>query len=229
MYRTLLLTGEHNHDWERTAPYYKLLLEQSGKFNVDLAKYPSDVLQDGQEIGKYDLFVLDYNGKPWGEAAEHNFAAAVNKGKGVVIIHGSNNSFAGWTEYERMMGIAWRDNISGHGAFHEFKVHITDRSHPITRHIDDFLTTDELYHRLVPMHDTPFTVLATAYSDKNQGGTGNHEPMMLVTQYGEGRVFHLALGHVWPDDPRGLLAVKGDGFRTSLLRGCEWAAGGEPE
>ena len=35
---------------------------------------------------------------------------------------------------------------------------------------------DELYHRLVHMHDAPYRLLATAFSDPETGGTGAHEP-----------------------------------------------------
>ena len=39
------------------------------------------------------------------------------------------------------------------------------------------------------------TVLATAFSPKEQRGTGEHEPMLMAIDYGKGRVFHTALGH----------------------------------
>ena len=46
------------------------------------------------------------------------------------------------------------------------------------------------------------------------------EPMIVVTQYGRGRVFHNAMGH----DPRPMAGV---GFATLMLRGTEWAATGK--
>ncbi len=38
-------------------------------------------------------------------------------------------------------------------------------------------------------------ILATAYADKKQGGTGRHEPMVMTIDYGKGRVFHTPMGH----------------------------------
>lgn len=230
--RTLLLTGANNHDWQRSAPFFQGLLEKSGRFSVDLATEPTKALADAKSLAQYQLFVLDYNGPDWGAVARANFERAVNSGVGLVPIHAANNGFRGWTEFEKMAGIMWREG-SGHGDFHEFRVSIVDREHPVTGPLADFDTWDELYHRLVPMHNVPYQVLATAYADPAKKGSGQHEPMMLALQYGKGRVFHQVLGHVWPGDPNGpykgasLIALDNPSFQRSLLRGCEWAATGE--
>jgi uncharacterized protein len=224
---TLLLTGANNHDWRRTAPFLRDLLTTSGDFTVTIAEDTPSALSG--DLSEYDLFFLDYNGPCWGDTAEANFLDVVRNGAGVVVFHAANNAFTGWLEYEKMVGLLWREG-TGHGQFHEFPVTITDKTHPITEGIADFRTEDELYHRLVPMFDTPVQILATAYSAVETGGTGNHEPMLMVTQYGAGRVFHTALGHVWPGDPNGsyrgasLVAVENPGFQQTLLRGAKWAA-----
>jgi type 1 glutamine amidotransferase len=92
---------------------------------------------------------------------------------------------------------------------------------------------------MVNVHSVPANVLATACSDPEakrwdgQGGTGNHEPVMLTTGYGRGRVFYQILGHVWPEDYgngfRGhtTVALEQPNFQTTLLRGCQWVAGRE--
>lgn len=229
--RVLLLTGENNHDWRRSAPYLKQLLEKSGKFTVDLTETPREALEDRNRLNDYDLFFVDYNGPDWGEQARIHFASAVQNGTGVLIYHAADNSFPGWVEYEKIVGLAWRDG-TGHGEFHEFTVHVTKPDHPIVQGVVDFQTMDELYHRLVHMHGVPFEVLATAYSERETGGTGQDEPILLTLQYGKGRVVHHVLGHIWPGDPNGeykgasSIALENAGFQTILLRGCEWAATG---
>ena len=227
--KTLLLTGENNHDWRRTAPFLKNLLESSGRFSVTLAEDASAALEE--ELGDYALFFLDYNGPLWSDAARANFLQAVNAGAGVTVYHAANNSFVDWTEYEKLVGLLWREG-TGHGEFHEFGVHITQGNHPIVAGLADFRTEDELYHKLVPMHGTPVEVLATAYSDPAKGGSGQDEPMLMTTSYGNGRVFHTALGHVWAGNPKGeyrgasLVAIENPMFQKTMLRGCEWAATG---
>ena len=69
------------------------------------------------------------------------------------------------------------------------RVEITNKKHPVTRHIEDFSTTDELYFR--QQGDEPIEVLATARSSV----TGEDEPMAWVYQYGPARVFQTVLGH----------------------------------
>ena len=76
---------------------------------------------------------------------------------------------------------------------------------------------DELYHRQLK-HATAH-VLATAYSAKSKRGTGNDEPMVVVTEHGRGRVFHNAMGH-------DVAAMSGVPWQTLMLRGTEWAATG---
>ncbi len=225
----LLLTGANNHDWKRSSPFLKAVLEGSGLFSVTLTEDPSSVLEQGA-LDRYQLFLIDYNGPAWSAAAQRNFLEAVENGAGVVAVHAANNSFPEWAAYEKMIGLTWRP-VSGHGEFHEFTVKMTDQAHPVTRGVSEFRISDELYHRLVPTPGVDLRVLATAWSDPKRGGTGLDEPMMTVTQYGRGRVFYHALGHIWPGDPKAgpgctLIALENAGFQSTLLRACEWAATG---
>ncbi|MCH2103905.1 MAG: DUF1080 domain-containing protein [Planctomycetes bacterium] len=222
----LLLTGENNHDWEWSHVSLKEMLERSGRFEVDVTLDPGVTLEDSESLAKYDVFVLDYNGARWGDPAEANFLAAVRGGTGVSIIHASNNAFPGWVEYEELVCLLWREG-TGHGRFHEFRVEIDDRSHPITATLPTLLKhPDELYHRLVHMHESPHRVLASAHSAKETGGTGAREPMIIVSQFGEGRVFHTPLGHVVREKESSRASHLDPQFQNIVLRGTEWAATG---
>ena len=51
--KTLLLTGENNHDWIRSAPYCKDLLEESKRFEVGLTTDPSASLANIDKLNDY--------------------------------------------------------------------------------------------------------------------------------------------------------------------------------
>jgi len=64
------------------------------------------------------------------------------------------------------------------------------------------------------------TVLATAHSDPNNKGTGRDEPMLMVLNYGRGRIFHTTMGH-------DVAALSEVGFITTFQQGTGWAATGK--
>lgn len=224
--RAALLTGTSNHDWAWTAPEIANALGETGRFAVTTVTDPAawltpDAVQDVQ------LFVLDYNGPRWGEAAETVFSAAVRGGAGVTVLHAADNAFAGWSDYETMVGLLWRDG-SGHGAYHPFDVHVVDHHHAITRGLADLrLHPDELYHRLVPAPGADHRVLLSAYSEPKGGGTGRFEPMATAGTFGRGRVFHTTLGHVWATVPATRATWLDPQLRLLVARGSEWAATGQ--
>jgi len=78
---------------------------------------------------------------------------------------------------------------------------------------------DELYD-LLRGPGANMQILATAYADPEKGGSGRHEPMLMVIEYGKGRVFHTPMGH-------GNDSQQCVGFITALQRGAEWAATGK--
>lgn len=230
--RVLIVGGRNNHDWRRSSPFCKQVLEASGRFQVDITETPNTTLGNLEALKAYQVILLDYNGNPWQLEARANFVTAVRDwGTGVFVLHAANNAFPGWKEYEEICGLLWRQG-TGHGDFHEFPVTIKAKDHPITRGLSDYRTWDELYHRLVNPRGVPCEVLATGFSTKESKGTGQDEPVMIALTYGKARIFHQILGHVWAGDPNGayrgasMVALDNPTFRTTLLRGCEWAATG---
>lgn len=117
-----------------------------------------------------------------------------------------------------------RDTSTGpggtHGPQHAFQLIVREPDHPITKGLPEKFThnPDELYSKLRGPAEN-LTVLATAYADPSKRGTGKHEPILMVIQFGKGRVFHTALGHAESQ-------LKSVGFITTFVRGTEWAATG---
>ena len=123
--------------------------------------------------------------------------------------------FRDWPEFQKLIGGTWGDG-TGHGPIHAFQVKFTD-PHPITKGLKPFTTTDELWHRMEVQPGK--TILATAFSAKDRGGSGQDEPVAMTIEFGRGRCFNLVLGH-------NAQAMENAGFQALLVRGVQWAATG---
>ncbi|MCP5112078.1 MAG: hypothetical protein GY953_14710, partial [bacterium] len=66
--KVLIIDGQNNHKWQETTPVLKRLLEETGRFQVDVATSPP---KDGDMSGfrprfsGSDVVVSNYNGQPW--------------------------------------------------------------------------------------------------------------------------------------------------------------------
>jgi len=250
--KVLIVDGQNNHDWKGTTPWLKKLLEDTGKFTVEVATTPpakGDMSTFKPEFAKFDVVVSNYNGEPWSDATKAAFEAFVKNGGGFVSVHAADNSFPEWPAYNAMIGIGgWggrseksgpyvnyvdgkivKDTTAGrggsHGAQHEFLVETRDASHPIMKGLPEkwLHAKDELYDRLRGPAEN-LTVLATAYADPAKNGSGKNEPMLMVLSFGKGRVFHTTMGHASPGQKPAMECV---GFITTFQRGTEWVATGK--
>jgi type 1 glutamine amidotransferase len=243
----LIVDGQNNHDWKVTTPLMKRILEDCGKFQVDVATSPPprhDLSRFQPNFSAYGTVLLNYNGEPWTSATQQSLVNYVKSGGGLVVVHAANNAFADWPEYNEMIGLGgWggRDERSGpyvyfaegkwvrdpqpgpggrHGPQHPFQIVVRDPTHPITQGMPEkwMHAQDELYDLLRGPAQN-LKVLATAYADPAKGGSGRHEPMIFTVKFGEGRVFHTPMGHAD-------YSMKCAGFVATICRGTEWAATG---
>ena len=239
----MLMDGESGgpyHKWQLTTPVLKKELEETGLFQVDVVTLPAK-----PEFGKYQVVVSNLDSADWPADLKASFVDYMRNGGGFVVVHAADNAFAGWPEYNQMIGIGgWRgrdenagphwfwqdgkmmaDTTPGHAGRHgrrvPFAVTTRDAGHPIMRGLPAIWMHqgDELYNSLRGPGEH-MTVLATAYSDPANAGSGHDEPMLLVTSFGKGRTFHTAMGH----DVNALSCL---GFIITFQRGTEWAATGK--
>jgi hypothetical protein len=247
--RTLIIDGQNNHDWKSTTPVLKKALENAKLFTVEVATSPGEkdptLATFKPDFAKYGVIVMNYNGEMWGEATRKAFEDYMARGGGLVVVHAADNSFATWPAYNAMIAVGgwygrdeksgpylrWRDGkqvldtkpgpAGHHGPQHQFVVETRTPNHPIMQGLPEkwLHVSDELYDFMRgPARNA--TILATAFADSGQGGSGENEPQLLVVSYGKGRVFHTMMGH----GPEAMSCV---GFITTLQRGTEWAATGK--
>lgn len=252
--KTLLITGQNNHNWQVSHVVIKQILENSARFSVDFAVSPEagkDMSGFVLDFTPYELVVLDYNGDAWPEQTNKRFLDYVQNGGGVVVYHAADNAFAGWEEYNKICALGgwegrneksgpyvyWQDGKlikdssagtgGSHGQQHEYVLNARNNTHPIMKGMPNKWrhTKDELYDRMRGPGNIA-DILYTAYSETETGGSGREEPLLFTVDYGNARIFHTMLGHAG-ESVADSPAMQCAGFQTTLLRGAEWAATGK--
>jgi uncharacterized protein len=223
--RVYLLSGgqRQHHGYRDQAFYLAELLENTGRYEVTLGE--DAAILETPAIRKYDLIIANADRRDpefkYTRAQQEALLEFVRSGGGYVSIHGADNAAADWLpEWKVMLGgifshIGQPDGKVKKGSY---IVKIVDKSSPITQGLDDFPLKDELYYNVqtVPGIEPLATV------DYN----GAAWPVAWTRNYGQGRVFHLVLGHrdfgPGKDDP-----LKNPNLGRLLTQGIDWVAQGK--
>jgi len=240
-------SGGTYHDWKLTTQVMKRELEDTGLFAVTVVTAPpadGDFSAFHPDFASYRAVVLNYDSLDWPAALKGEFEAYMRNGGGLVVVHGVDNAFPAWPAFNEMTGVGgWRKRdapagpkwyyqngkltsdaapgLAGqHGKRRPFLLTVRAPTHPIMRGLPPtwMHAADELYTRLRGPGKN-MTVLATAYADPANRGTGFDEPMLMALTWEKGRIFHTTMGH-------DALALSCVGFAVTFQRGTEWAATG---
>jgi type 1 glutamine amidotransferase len=243
-------SGGPYHDWQHVTPVLKKILDETGLFDTTVVTAPpagADVSTFSPQWQRYKAVVMNYDApdERWPAPLKASFEQYVRGGGGFVPVHAADNAFPNWAAFNEMIGVGgWRGRTAqsgpywfvkdgrltldpspgptgSHGRRVPFQLAVREPNHPIMRGLPPLWMHqgDELYARLRGPGRN-MTVLASAYSDPANAGSGRDEPMLLALTFGKGRVFHTTLGH----DINALSSVD---FVVTLQRGTEWAATGE--
>jgi hypothetical protein len=251
--KVMVISGQNNHDWKKSTPFLKAMLDKDGHFeavvnNSPPAGAPREAWDAWQpKFADVRCVLLDYNGEMWPERVKKDFVDYVAGGGGVVVIHAANNAFTGWKEFEQMVGLLWRpkefgfsiyidDNGlivrenpgqgrgMGHGGQYDWVMTTRDPNHSITWGLP--LHWMHKYDELYHGQRGPAEnvhILITAYSDPAPGRGGTGKNEPIVWWVPYGK------GKVIVN----LMGHVGElgsmqcaGFQTVTCRSCEWVATG---
>ena len=253
--RVVLIDGWNNHQWPLTTPIMKKVLEDSGKFSVEISTSPKRnqeklIPNDWQsgpfppDLNKFDVVLSNYNGPDWPMELQKSLDEKLKTGKiGLSIVHAANNSFGGWQEFRHMVGMGWYSKDLGHRLFlnDEGKRVLVSQGEgdgPGHRFTGKFaVTIRDSKHPITK--DMPLEWLHNSDElyDNMRGPVHNvhllataHAPSGKGTGVHEPMIWTISYGkgRVF-HTPMGhdVNAMKCVGFQTTLLRGTEWAATGK--
>lgn len=219
--QVLILTGSNNHNWKSTTNQLQSMYAESEMFTTIVTEAP-DTLKY-RDFKKFDVILSNWNAWPegeirWPKSAKNGLMKYIDEGGGFVLFHAANAAFYDWDDFHKLVGAKWKMGSTTHGEISKHKIIIKNKTHPITKGMDAFWITDELWVNTEMQPNV--NLLAASYSDPKNKGRGLMEPVMLWNTKGKGRCFHSILGH-------DVEALQNSNLKTIMLRGTEWAATGK--
>ncbi len=252
--RVVLIDGHNNHQWQLTTPHMKQVLEQTGRFTVDVCthskpdkKKPADWEERMKpvafppDLSKYDVVLSNYNGQAWPKEMQASLEETLKAGKiGLVIVHAANNSFSGWEQYRLMIGMGWYspklgDRLLLNEDGKEVRIATGKGDGPGHRYSGVFtVTVRDADHPITKGMPREWLHDRDELYDNMRGPIQNIR--LLATAYSKGTKAHEPMiwtisygkGRVF-HTPMGhdLNGMRCLGFVTTLRRGAEWAATGK--
>lgn len=226
----LILTGQTDlpyHHWQETTPQIERALARHTGCSTRRIEVPQAITSEA--LAGAQVLAINYNGPRLGRAQESAIEKFVEKGGGLFAFHHalygewfghqwtSANRWAetsdrGWSAWEKMIGARWDSKVLGHTRRGPFTVLCPNHA---ACPAPAFEANDELYHRftLAPTVE----IIASAFSDAKQGGTGQNQPLAWTHRFGQGRVFFTTLGH-------DATALFPDSVQQFFARSIAWTA-----
>jgi type 1 glutamine amidotransferase len=166
------------------------------------------------DLGDNNLIVPIITSDVMDRAFADNLVKAVRAGTGLASYHGGlATSFRNLVAFHYLAGVQW---VAHPGDIIDFRVNVEKPDDPIMAGIEDFDYHSEQYY----LHfDPSIEVLAstTFTGEHDSVTTGVKMPVVFKRQFGTGRIFYTALGHVAAE-------FENEQMRTILRRGLNWAA-----
>jgi type 1 glutamine amidotransferase len=214
--KVLLITGGHGFERE---PFLKVFSENPNitLTHAEHSKGTADAW-DRADIYDYDAIVLYDMPKEITDTEKKRFAAILDKGIGLLVLHHALVSYQHWPDYERIIGGRYPelDGKGGavtdevgykHGVEHTVK--IVAKDHPVTTGVSDFPINDEIYWGFRTSRD----ITPLISTDNEKSG----KPLGWTRTEGKSRIVYLQLGH-------GPEAYTNPNYRKLIAQGIAFVA-----
>ena len=193
------------HDHEGQGKFISEFLSAQDGITADFSQ-DYEVMAGG--LASYDAVLFYTDVGHLSESQEAGLLEFIERGGGFFGLHTAAASFHENQGYHLMLNAFF----DGHSKYMDFKVDLVDREDPITRGLEDFTVTDELYYL---KHDPAKSHHLMQAYDETKNET---HVMAFHHHYGAGRVFYFALGH-------DMAVLENESFQEIVRRGVRWAAG----
>ncbi len=192
--RLLILTGGHEFEREE----FFTMFHRFKNVRIIESKHPEAntwFTPDRSEL--YDVLVFYDMMQVISPEQKEAFVKLLEKGKGAVFLHHSIASYQDWDEFEKILG--GRYYLKPHEANGrqqpgstyqhdvDFRVHIADPDHPVTKGMKDFKIHDEVYNGFSVLPNV-HVLLSTDHPQSGRIIGWSH-------QYGASRIVYLQMGH----------------------------------
>ncbi len=192
------------------------MLDENQQISYTVAKQTTHAeAWDRDDLLNYDVILLYDFQRELNDAQKAKFLSLFDKGVGLFVLHHALLSYQTWPEYERIVGGKYlldHETVNGvdwpastyNKEMVDIDVKVTDKTHPVTAGLDDFVVHDEIYRGV--RHPADINILMTT--------EGN--PLAWTRQEKKSRVVGTIVGH----GP----AHSDANFRKFLAQGLVWAA-----
>lgn len=215
--RVLVVTGGHDFEAE---PFFAMFAAMQAVEYEHVTQPEANGVLGSEELQGYDVVVFYDLFQETTEAQRINLLEAMWHGLGVVALHHHLASWEGWPEWHGILGGHYylaETEVAGEvrpaSTFRhdvQIPVAIADHEHPITRGMVDFTIFDEVYGSYYVSPEV-HVLLTTEHPESTR-------QLAWTTQYGEGRVVYIQLGH-------GREAYEHPSYRMLVGNAIRWAAG----
>jgi type 1 glutamine amidotransferase len=218
--------GSVTRKGDKLSPAEEAMTQLGLKTNLFRVDCTQDVVQDftKENLDNYDI-VMFYTtgGRKQLPIAEEDLQYFLNtwlkqKGRGFIGAHSAADTYADYEPYWDMLGGSFNGHPWGSGERVTVTVH--DTEHPISKPWgSEFEIQDEIY-RFKNWQPEKVRVLMSLNMAKTRRKEPYHVPIAWCKEYGDGKMFHMSLGHnehVWENER----------YMQSMLGGIKWILGME--